>query len=570
MSDPIRISLDDNASSGRLQRRVEELLDRAERSADLFDWRAARAHAREALLIDAANHDASVLLSTAEAMLADAGSLAAPQPLRPVAIPTDEWGSAAREWFERNTFVALLALETLLVLVLGFLFLGDKSFWLDEATTARLIDLDWSGLRKAIESTETNQAVYYLLLKIWAGIGGDGELWLRSFSVLCAAAAVPAVAVLGRSLFSERVGLFAGLLLALNPVVLFYAQEARGYAMVMLLVTLATYAFVRLVKRPTTAVAVAFVVLSALAAYVHFFAILVTGAQLASLVMLRNSPVRWTLVAQCVGVLGVLLLPIVYVSATPNTGLNWVGEPNLDVLVDHLKLQTGGTLQLLAYSAIGVIGLVTLARLLRPPSSQTVVWPVAMVLCWLVLPTAVAFFGSFIKPVFVSRYLIVCLPALALFIAYALSQVPSKTAAYALTGVLVLLALPAFDRVYFETPKEDWRDATSFILSEAQPGDAIVFHSPWVEGPYNYYAVQSSGKVRPAVAFYDAGAHEAIGSRLKGEGYDRVWLVLAHTGFSSIPEIAEARLNLEQSLDSTFDLETRQDFFGPIQVQLYD
>ena len=571
MPGQLRSSPRESAPTKRLQRRVERLLDQAEQSADRADWRAAKAHAREVLLIDPRNRDAKVLLGVAEAMLSEADGQPLALPAISLALRADERSSVTKRWLDQHWFVALVALETLLALALGFLFLGDKSFWLDEATTARLVRLDWSGLRSEVGNTETNQAAYHVALKVWASIGGGSEFWLRSFSVLCSAAAIPAIAALGRSLFSTRAGLIAGLLLALNPVFVTYAQEARGYALVMLLVTLSSYAFVQLVRRPTPGMAVAFVALSAMAAYTHFFAILVTGAQLASLPMLRRASAPWALLAQSTASLGVLLLPIAVAALRPNSALDWVPEPGLADLVDHLQLQTGGTLQSLAYLAIGMVGLATAWRLLRAPEGAAIAWPALLVVSWLVLPTALAFSGSFIKPVFVSRYLIVSLPALALLVALGLSEVRPRTLAHGLTGLLVLLAVPALDRVYFDSPKENWRDATSFILSQAQPGDAIVFHSPWVEEPYNYYAAKSTaGATRPDVAHYDAAADEALGERLQEEGYERVWLVLSHAALSALPELAEARVNLEDSLDSAFDVVVERGFYGPIQVRLYD
>ena len=328
-----------HAPGKRLERRVEQLLERAERSADRGDWRAAKARAREALLIDEQNDDARVLLGAAEAMLAEANRQPVAMQGISLALHVDKWSSATKNWVEQHPFAALVALETLLALALGLLFLGDKSFWLDEATTARLVELDWASLRSELGDTQTNQALYFIALKIWAGIGGEGEFWLRSFSALSAAAAIPAIALLGRSLFSARVGAIAGLLLALNPVFLTYAQEARGYSLLLLLVTLSSYAFVRLVTRPTTGIAVAFVALSALAAYTHFFAILVTVAQFCSLLMLRRTSVRWTLLAQSSVALGILLLPIVAVSLRPNGNLDWVAEPSIGDLTGHLTLQ---------------------------------------------------------------------------------------------------------------------------------------------------------------------------------------------------------------------------------------
>ena len=248
-----------------------------------------------------------------------------------------------------------------------------------------------------------------------------------------------------------------------------------------------------------------------------------------------------------------------------------MAEPSIADLTGHLTLQAGGTLQVFAFLAIAVIGLAAPLRLLRTSRGAPMAWPAFMVLAWFVLPAALAFAGSYITPVFVSRYLIVSLPALALLVALGLSELEPRKLSYGLTGLLVLLALPALDRVYFDTPKEDWRGATSLVLAQARPGDAIVFHSPWVEGPYSYYAANSPAEdTQPVVAYYDAAAEEVLGERLRGMGHDRVWLVLSHAAFSAIPEIAETRVNLENSLGDAYELASDQEFHGPIQVRLYD
>ena len=105
-----------------------------------------------------ADDDARVLLGAAEAMLAEANWQPVAMQGISLALHVDKWSSVTKNWVEQHPFAALVALETLLALALGLLFLGDKSFWLDEATTARLVGLDWASLRSELGDTQTNQA----------------------------------------------------------------------------------------------------------------------------------------------------------------------------------------------------------------------------------------------------------------------------------------------------------------------------------------------------------------------------------------------------------------------------
>ncbi len=85
--------------------------------------------------------------------------------------------------------------------------------------------------------------LYFLLLKLWVLVWGDSTVALRSFSLLVSLPLLPLVYVLGRQTVGRADRLVAALLLALSPLQLYFAQEARVYMLATLLSALATVGY---------------------------------------------------------------------------------------------------------------------------------------------------------------------------------------------------------------------------------------------------------------------------------------------------------------------------------------
>src|SRR5215510_3386225 len=127
--------------------------------------------------------------------------------------------------------------------MLGWLQLGSKDVWLDEAASAGFAlgpPASWIA--------DHNMALYYALLGGWVRVFGHDPVALRSLSVVCFVASVPAFYCLAEALFSRSVARSATALYVTNMLLVHLAQEARGYMLAILLVVLSQLALVRLLE----------------------------------------------------------------------------------------------------------------------------------------------------------------------------------------------------------------------------------------------------------------------------------------------------------------------------------
>ncbi|MCK5921411.1 MAG: glycosyltransferase family 39 protein, partial [Methylococcales bacterium] len=124
-----------------------------------------------------------------------------------------------------------LILILLIGMTLRFSFLGSKSLWFDEAFTAvySLNPIPTLLLRGG-ERPETHPPLYYIGIHYWIQAAGDSETALRLPSALASTVSLVLLYLLGRRLFNPKIGLMAMALLAVAPIDIWYAQEARMYA----------------------------------------------------------------------------------------------------------------------------------------------------------------------------------------------------------------------------------------------------------------------------------------------------------------------------------------------------
>lgn len=169
-----------------------------------------------------------------------------------------------KEW---KSFPAWLRYGVILVLVLGIFFrfynLDKKVYWIDETnsslrslgyTKTELIenvftgqvvkaetlqhyqqlsaDRSWGDTMHALMGTAEHTPLYFMLSRLWVGVVGHSVFTMRLLTAIFSVLALPCLFWLCRELFaSPAVAWIAVALVAISPLHVLYAQEARPYSL---------------------------------------------------------------------------------------------------------------------------------------------------------------------------------------------------------------------------------------------------------------------------------------------------------------------------------------------------
>lgn len=393
--------------------------------------------------------------------------------------------------------VAALGLVVALCVAVRVFHLGAASLWTDEIFSRYYAELfGFHYLVTTGLSTEATPPTYPLLLRGWIALWGGSEAALRSLSVLACAACVPVVHALGRELGGRRQGLLGALLFALCPMSLYFAQEARVYALLILATAIVLWAAAVFQRDPRSTKAVlTYLIGGTLCLYLHATAILfmaacggaVWFALLAQGANGRRALLRWTALNAIVLALGLPYL-IHIATAGQNGGLDWVPPLSLHEIGTSASAVASGLLTPYPWPAF------PLAVALMASLAASVYWgrPAARAIVTLVIVPSL-FVGlvvaaSLVRPILLPRVL-------------AWTTVPLCTALagqLVMTGRLRVAALAtvtaafgiglAFQMTSLDSGKEPWREALRELAPELGQADLVVISPLFDPMVLTYYA----------------------------------------------------------------------------------
>jgi mannosyltransferase len=418
---------------------------------------------------------------------------------------------AAREFVRsRSRTFWIVAGLTVVGAVLRFATLGLQSYHHDEIVTAsRVLREDFWHAMDAVGFSESAPPLYYALAWLWTQVTGTDEVGLRSFSALAGVATVPVAYLVGTELSSRRSGILAAALVAVNPMALWYAQEGRGYALMVLLTTISLLYFVRTLERGGRRDSVAWGIASALALATHYFAIFAIAAEALWLLLRRRGVAIRGLAIAAAGTL--LLAPLAIVQASHGHA-EWISGSSLG----HRLLETGVTFVLGETGDIIasperplwalVPGLLAVAALLlawrrgdaREQRGASI--PLAIAMATMAVPLLVALVGMG-KDYVLARNLIPALVPLLIAIAIGLTLRNARRLGNLLAAVLVVYSLgfsiwasfaPALQR-------PDWEPVAAELGEPATPRAMVT----WTLGAASlrYYLSTGSFQVQPSDGF---------------------------------------------------------------------
>ncbi len=493
-----------------------------------------------------------------------------------------------RSNFALHPAVLMTAGIMCLTALLGFYLLGHKSFWFDEGISITVVKPGISTTINYIIHGGGNMGLYFLLLDPWIKLG-DSEFVVRSLSVVFAVLTIPVIVAIGARLFNKWVGLLAALFLAVNPYFIRFAQEARSYTLLLLMGGLSSYILIRAVQKPSKRLWAAYTVSGILLAFTHVYGILLLAAHAVSLLLLRRKDIPWRGLLISWTVMALFIVPLVYsILKYAGHDLDWISRPGVGDVITFMTTIAGGQLLLGVFAVLGIIALDYAIREWAVSKFSHKTWYFALLFSWMLVPIALSFGISQVKPVLESRYLIICGAPLMVLAAYGISRIPRWWIVILSIVVILTISGSRLQSYYSNSDKEEWRGVTTFVLSRTEAGDAIVFYAPHVSITYDYY-VEKAGALAVApvnVPYYDPIANPNTTVLNNPEGYDvggplpppdpaltdrlanydRVWLVLSHDGSPS-SRVGQNEA-VQDMLQAKYGTPEETDFYG-IRVLLY-
>ena len=375
--------------------------------------------------------------------------------------------------------------------------ISAASLWTDEIFSRYYDEL--FGLHYLLTdglTTEPTPPTYSLLLRGWIALCGDSETALRSLSVLASTACIPVIYALGRELGGRRQGLLGALLFALCPMSLYFAQEARVYALLMPATAVALWAAAVFQRDPrSTGAPWAYLLAGTLSLYLHTTAVLFVVACGAAVWfsllfqgrVARRALLKWTALNAAVLVLGLPYL--IHAGAAGQAGgLDWV--PPLRPHEIGVSLSAVATGMILPYPwpsfALAMALMASLAASVyrRPPDLRAAVTLLAVPALFVGLVMAV----SLARPILLPRVLAWTTVPLCLVIA---GQILATRQGRLTLTASVLAAFGiglAFQVSSLSSDKEPWREAMGEMGPDLARADLVVMSPRFNPMVLTYYA----------------------------------------------------------------------------------
>jgi mannosyltransferase len=364
-----------------------------------------------------------------------------------------------------------LAALTLLAAVLRLATIDQQSFWYDEAFTPVhvLHQSLWATLHSVVH-TENSPPLWYVLAWGDSRVFGTGEVALRLPSALAGIATVPVAWAIGRELCGRAAAVLCAAIVAVNPLFVWYSQEARAYELFVLTVALAMLCFLRARQQPTLRRIAAFALTGTLALLSHYFAVFVLAPMVVWLLWDRRTRRAALPAVGLLALVAVALLPLI--SAQGGHGTQWIGRWALSsrlqaipqyYLTGYSGAPLGHGVELLvALPILAGLGYGLWCMLDHPQARQGALIALVLAVCAVLLPIVLAVFGAdYLAP----RNLVAAMVPVSALIAVVVVAPGTGRAGVAL-GVTIVLALTAISLDVVLSPRlqrGNWRDLSSAI-----------------------------------------------------------------------------------------------------------
>jgi mannosyltransferase len=221
-------------------------------------------------------------------------------------------------------------------------FYTHSALWLDEALTVDIARLPLHELPDRLRH-DGAPPLFYVLLHFWMGLFGQSDLATRALSGLLGVITLPVAWLAAKEFGGRAVAWTTLVLLASAPFAVYYATEARMYALVILLTACGVLALRRALTTPKAGNLVAVGVVTAALLYSQYWSLylvaMVVFWMAGSMLWSRRKGEEWkrplpALLAVAAGCLAFVPWIPTFLYQNAHTGTPWAAPPNFSAVIN--------------------------------------------------------------------------------------------------------------------------------------------------------------------------------------------------------------------------------------------
>ncbi len=484
---------------------------------------------------------------------------------------------------------AIFFLITLIISSIA-VYLFSQSIRLDEAQTIWVATKPLETMLLLVGG-DVHVPLYFVIMHFWMQVWGTDVTIVRIPSFVFFLLTLLVIYILGREASNKNTSLLSVVLFSLSPFVLWYSFEARMYTQFVFFSSLSHLFFLRLVRSGGGKGALGFFLATLGGMYTHYFFLSIPLSQGVYLLFwsILKSPVRTSILDSFLLQIKVLRKFLIIILLDIVLLLPWiVYVATLGRISDSTPLipppNTFNFFQTFAFFLFGFQSVLAQGLIVA-------LWPMLLLLLFLIFthrkkfqthnlgyfelvtffPILLFFVASFVKPVFLARYLIFTVPTLFFLVANVLLVFPSKISKVLISITLVfIIGFLLYQNISPSTPvKENYRGVSQFLNSQVSPSDIVVVSSPFTVYPIEYnYAGNARIDTIPLwdrfteggiPAFSDVEFQTQFAEYQKV--YNRVFVVLSYDqGYEN---------NIRTYLDTHFEMLGNQLFSPGLEIRVY-
>lgn len=416
--------------------------------------------------------------------------------------------------------------------------IGGQSLWHDEGNTYVQTTRTFAEIADNA-SRDIHPPLYYWLIAMWTRLMGDSETGLRSLSLFASIITVAVTYAIGKRLFGIPPAVLAMIFISLNTFSIYYAQEARMYALLALLGALAMWQFVRffdpaegydITAHPTSSqnhiavpklrrdvqIGIGLAVINTIGLYTHYayplvmltqavFAILWFGADGLRIIGEKSSftPLLRHIITY-IGLNGITIILFIPQLPTALHQLSGWGQA-ASLMPSSIVIPT-----ILAYLSVGItlgmglhiaiIFFLLFALLQLPNEPRRMWWKVGLPVGWVVISIGVFLALGLYREANL-KFLLPAQVGFALWMGRGVWElwtlkprhenrhveyIPKLAAGVGFISVIVL-HINGIPPLYTDFRRDDYRGIATSIMTDAHDGDAIILSAPNQAEVFRYY-----------------------------------------------------------------------------------